>query len=506
MASAHVVKDDTPLLEMRGISKGYPGVQALDSVDFDLRAGEVHALLGENGAGKSTLMKILAGTVQPDRGSIVIAGRPVGAITPNRTHEFGIGMVYQELSLVPTLSVAENIFLGRWPAARGRVRWEAMQRAAQEVLERLDARFSPRRIVRTLSVAEQQLVEIAKALAADVRILLLDEPTSALARKEIERLFDLIRRLKAQGVGIAYVSHRLGEVLELSDRITVLRDGRRIATLPTREVDEAQIVRMMVGRELRAQYPKEPVERGDVVLRVEDLATETGLEGIRFEVRAGEVVGFFGAMGAGRSELARALFGLDRITGGRLYVNGRQVEIGSPADAIRAGIGYLPEDRRQGLVLQLAIPPNVTLASLDRVSRQGFLSARRETELAATAVRELRIATPGLSQRVANLSGGNQQKVALARWIIGQSRILILDEPTRGIDVGAKAEVYALINQLAGRGVGVLVMSSELPEVLGVTDRILVMRRGRIVTEFTQGSADAEAVLRAAIGSEVQHR
>lgn len=489
------------LLELRGICKAFPGVRALDDVDFELNAGEVHALLGENGAGKSTLMKILSGSVAKDAGSIYVRGQRVEIAGPQHAIELGIGMVYQELSLVPTLTVAENIFLGRWERSQGRVRWDRMHRAAQEALERVGCAIDPRRTVRSLSMAEQQLVEIAKVLSRNARILLLDEPTSALSERETERLFDIIRRLKREQVGIVYVTHRLAEVKAISDRVTVLRDGRRIATVNTREVDEADLVRMMVGRELTRQYPKQPATPGAPLLQVRHLHTPTGLTDVSLEVRSGEIVGVFGAMGSGRTELARALFGIDPCRAGEIWVDGRRLHVRRPADAIAAGIGYLTEDRRQGLVLTLPIPPNVTLASLRGVSRYGVLLKRREAELAARMVRDLRIATPDLDRRVGFLSGGTQQKVALARWLVSQARVLVFDEPTRGIDVGAKAEVYALMNELVRAGVGILMLSSELPEVLGMADRIVVMQRGRIVAEFARHDATAEAVMHAAVGA-----
>ncbi|MFZ5822947.1 MAG: sugar ABC transporter ATP-binding protein [Bacillota bacterium] len=491
------------LLELRGISKHYPGVVALNKVDFALLPGEVHALLGENGAGKSTLMKILAGTVQKDEGTIRVGGEAVEITGPHHSQELGIGMVFQELSLVPTLTVAENIFLGRWPQSYGRVRWEVMEQTAREILGRLGADISPRQVVRSLSMAEQQLVEIAKVLSREVKVLLLDEPTSALSQAEAEHLFALVDRLRSDGVGIIYVTHRLGEVMAICDRITVLRDGQRVAEAITSEVDEAALVRMMVGRELARKYPKEHVTPGPVLLRAEGICSQTGLKEIKLELRAGEILGVFGAMGAGRTELARVLFGLDRPTAGRLFVDGQEFRLRTPEDAIRAGIGYLPEDRRQGLVLGLPIPPNVTLASLRRISWMGFLSRSREIALAQKMVQDLRVATSGLDQRVGNLSGGNQQKIALARWIVDEARVLIFDEPTRGIDVGAKAEVYALLSALAKRGAAIMILSSELPEVLGVADRILVMQRGRIMSEFDRETATAEVVLHAAVGAEV---
>ncbi len=491
------------LLELRGISKRFLGVQALDRVDFDLYPGEVHALVGENGAGKSTLMKILSGVVPKDAGVIRLDGREVQITDPQVARQLGIGMVYQELSLIPTLTVAENIFLGGPEWSRGWIDWGQLYRQAGEVLAKLDCAISPRSRVSRLSVAEQQLVEIAKAVSRRVRVLLLDEPTSALSAREAERLFATIRRLKEEGVGIIYVSHRLPEVMALSDRITVLRDGRRIATVRTSEVSEYEVVRMMVGRSLYPARREAETVAQQVLLEVEDVATPTGLKGISFQLRAGEILAVFGAMGAGRTELARALFGLDQISSGRVVVCGRVLARHTPREAVRAGLGYLPEDRRQGLVLLLSITANITLASLGEVARWGVLRAQAEEALAAGVARDLRLALARLGERVAHLSGGNQQKVALARWLISGARVLILDEPTRGIDISAKAEVYAILANLARHGVGILLLSSEVPEVLAVSHRILVMRRGRIVAEFSPAEASADALVGAAVGGEV---
>lgn len=493
------------MLKFENISKRFPGVHALKGVSFELHRGEIHALLGANGAGKSTLMKILSGAVTKDGGRILIDGEEVDIHSPQDAQRLGIGMVYQELSLIPTLSVAENIFIGSPFWAGGRVQWPAMYSQARAILSELGCEISPHRRVETLSMAEQQLVEIGKVMSRQVRIVLFDEPTSALSQGETERLFEILRRLKEKGVGIIYVSHRLPEVLAVSDRVTVLRDGQVVATAPTHQVTEEDLVRMMVGRDLSEGNRLQSSGQGAPVLRVEGLCTPTGLQDVSFELRAGEIVGIFGAMGAGRTELARALFGLDPVTRGEIWVDGEKVRLRSPRDAIRAGIGYLPEDRRMGLVLGLPILVNVTLASLSRVSRLGLLSAREERQLAGPTVAGMGIAESRLTHPVGHLSGGNQQKVALARWLVSRARILIFDEPTRGIDVGAKADVYALLAKLASEGTGIIVMSSELPEVLAVSHRVLVMKRRRIVAEFDRESANAEAVLQAAIGGDAIH-
>ena len=494
-----------PLLKFENISKRFPGVQALKGVDFELYRGEIHALLGANGAGKSTLMKILAGAIPKDGGRILIDGEEVDIHSPQEAQRLGIGMVYQELSLIPTLSVAENIFIGSPFWSGGRVRWPVIYSQAKAILSELGCDISPHRRVDTLSMAEQQLVKIAKVISRQVRIVLFDEPTSALSQRETERLFEILRRLKEKGVGIIYVSHRLPEVLEVSDRVTVLRDGQVVATVMTREVTEEDLVRMMVGRDLTEGHRPASRGQGAPILRVEGLCTPTGLQDVSFELRAGEILGIFGAMGAGRTELARALFGLDPITRGQIWIDGRKLHLRSPRDAIRAGIGYLPEDRRMGLVLGMPILANVTLASLSRVSRLGVLRAREERQLAGPTVTSIGVAESRLTHPVGHLSGGNQQKVALARWLVSGARILIFDEPTRGIDVGAKADVYALLARLASEGTSIIVMSSELPEVLGVSHRVLVMKRRRIVAEFDRESANAEAVLQAAIGGDASN-
>ncbi|MFP3854847.1 MAG: sugar ABC transporter ATP-binding protein [Anaerolineales bacterium] len=490
---------ETLILLMEKINKRYPGVHALEDVDFDLRPGEVHVLLGENGAGKSTLVKILSGSVERDSGRIFIQGEEIGRINPERSQELGVGMVYQELSLVPSLSVAENIYLGHLPQDRlGRVDWGATFEGARRHLAKLGVYINPATLVRDLDVAEQQLVEIARILAYDPQILLLDEPTSALSDEEREQLFTIIRGMRDQGVSVVYISHRLSEVPLVGDRVTVLRDGRRIGTMPVEEADKDTLVEMLVGRELEEQYPKVDSPMGELILRAEDLTLGDTLHGISFELHEGEILGIFGLMGAGQPQLARAIFGLEPKSSGDLYIDGEKIQIDSPGDAIRYGLGYLTRDRRHSLVPRLSVTNNISLAEL---SQAPLLSALRLSSERATAdrfVHELRIQTPSLDQEVMNLSGGNQQKVVLARWLASESRILIFDEPTRGIDVGAKAEVFSLMEALIEEGVGIIMISSEMSEILAMADRILVMRAGQFNAEFQQENATQEKLLRAA--------
>lgn len=490
---------DHPLLRMEQIDKRFPGVRALDHVDFDLYAGEVHVLLGENGAGKSTLMKILSGSVPRDSGRTFIQGEEIRELKPERAQALGIGMVYQEFSLVPSLSVAENIFLGELPRNRmGMVNWPEIFKRAEESLAELGVKIDPHADVRELEVAEQQLTEIARVLTKQPRILLLDEPTSALSDAERKRLFEIIRRLRERGIGIVYITHQLGEVPVIGNRVTVLRDGQAVGTRPVEEADEDTLVRMMVGRKLTEQYPKTPVERGEPILRVESLSLDGVLRDLSFEVHAGEILGVFGLMGAGQARLARALFGLEPQSTGRICINGSAVQIRTAADAIRHGLGFMTRDRQEALVPMLPVPPNVTLARLSQSSLFELLNLQAEEETAAGYVRDLRIDTPSLDRQVMYLSGGNQQKVVVARWLCSESKILIFDDATRGIDVGAKTEVFALMNRLIGRGVGIIMISSDMRELLGMADRILVMRSGEFTAEYERGGATQEDILRSA--------
>ncbi len=492
-----------PVLSMRRITKTYPGVRALESVDLDVRAGEVHALVGENGAGKSTLMKILAGAQPRDAGEILINGKAVVIDTPQKAMDLGVSTIYQEFNLVPYLNAAENIYLGREPRARipGFVDFRVMYREAQEVVDRLGVRLNVRTPVNRLSVAQQQMVEIAKATSRRSSIIVMDEPSATLTEHELASLFTLIRQLKSEGVAIVYISHRLEEVFEIADRVTVLRDGHRIATNAISELTREDIIRLMVGRELTQMIPKVPAPLGEVVLEVRGLQRRDVLHDIDLTIRRGEVVGIAGLVGAGRTELARALFGADPIDAGEVILDGKSVRIKSPQEAIRLGVGLVTEDRKaQGLVLGMVVRENVTLANLGALTRLNFIMAGRERAVARKYVDDLSIRTPSIEQTVQNLSGGNQQKVVLAKWLFTDSKLLIFDEPTRGIDVGAKTEIYQLMNDLAARGVGILMISSELPEVLGMSDRIIVMHEGRIVGDLRASEATQEGIMHLATG------
>ena len=490
-----------PLLEMHGIRKAFPGVVALDGVDLTLHAGEVHVLLGENGAGKSTLMKILSGAYRKDAGAILIAGVEAAIHSPRDALARGIRVIYQELNLVPHLSVAENIFLGLAPTTiPGVIDWRRLHTDTARLLGDLGMPIAPATRVQRLSLAERQMVEIAKALKDDASILVMDEPTSALTSREVDQLFTLIERLIARGVAVVYITHRLDEVYRIGTRVTVLRDGRHVATRRLDETTVPELVRLMANRDLGEHFPKQRTPPGDELLRLERVGRGDALHDITLSVRAGEVVGVAGLLGAGRSELARVIAGADRATTGTIFIKGQPVALRSPAAAIRCGIGLLPEDRKaDGLVALLTVARNIALPHGRRLARFGVLPPGRETALAEPIVRDLRVkATP--TQPVRLLSGGNQQKVVLGKWLAGDARIFVFDEPTRGVDVGAKVEIYHLMNRLTARGAGIIMISSELPELLGMSDRILVMHRGRIQAELDAREATQERVLTAALG------
>lgn len=493
--------ETVPLLRLRGIRKSYPGVVALDGVDFDLRAGEVHVLLGENGAGKSTFVRILSGATTRDAGEMEIDGRAVEIAGPREAQKLGISAIYQEFNLVPQLSAAENIFLGREPARGGVLDRRRLVTDAAALLEGLGVRLDPRTPVQVLGVAQQQMVEVAKALSTQARVLIMDEPTSALTESEIRELFAAMRGLTARGVGIIYISHRMEEIAQVAHRITVFRDGRRVGTVNAGEATISELIRMMAGRELTEHFPRRRGAPGAELLRIEHLSRGPRLRDVSLTLRAGEVVGIAGLLGAGRTELARAVVGADRPESGRVFIQGREVHARGPADTVDRGVGFLPEDRKtQGLVLGLAVQSNLGLPSARRLSRLGVLDARAMTALARKWVDDLRIKTPALAQPVGLLSGGNQQKAVLGKWLATGAQILILDEPTRGIDVGARMEIYELMNRLTDAGAGILMISSDLPEVLGMSDRVLVMREGRIHAEFAAADATQERVLGAALG------
>ena len=499
-----------PLLRMTGIAKGFPGVQALDGVDLEVAAGEIHALLGENGAGKSTLLKILAGAQPPDAGTITFAGEPVVLSSPLDAQARGIVTIYQEFNLVPTLSIAENVFIGREPVhsglGAGIVDWRRMNEEARAITAQVGLEMDPRRLVSDLSVAEQQLVEIARALSVDSRLIVMDEPTSALSDSETARLFAIVGDLKARGIAVIFVTHRLEEVMRICDRLTVLRDGNLVGSAAVGEVDMAGIIRMMVGREVERLFRHRGAhEAGAVALEVEDLAAAgdlldphaTRLADIGFSLRRGEILCLAGLVGAGRTELAQVIFGADPKDRGTIRIDGQPVEIASPIDAIRAGIGLVPEDRKQqALFLTLAVRQNLAITALDSICRRlGFVDRGAETELVERYGGRLNIKMASTEQQIANLSGGNQQKVVLARWLALEPRVLIVDEPTRGIDVAAKAEVHQLLFELADSGIAVLAISSELPEVLTIADRILTMREGRITGEIAGVEASEEKLM-----------
>ena len=493
--------DTTPLLQMRGICKQYPGIQALNDAALEVRAGEVHALLGENGAGKSTLMKILSGAVRRDAGDILLDGKPADPGDPNRARKLGISTIYQELSLVPHLTVAENIFLGkaptRWP---GVLDWPRIRREAARILGGLGVSLDPDAPVRSLRLAQQQMVEVARALADEARILVMDEPTSSLSEREIAQLFEAIRRLTAGGVAVVYISHRMEEVFRIGQRVTVLRDGCHVATRDIADVTVPQLVRLMANRDVSDHYPRRAHACGEELLRVEGLGSGA-LRDVSFVLRRGEILGIAGLVGAGRTRLARAIAGADRVDRGRIVIRGTTVRIGSPADAARARIAFLPEDRKQqGLVLGLAVERNVAMSHLRALSRFGVMDRRRERREAQQAIADLRIRTQGPEQAVVHLSGGNQQKVVLAKWLAARADIFIFDEPTRGIDVAARHDIYLLMNRLVEEGAGVMMISSDLPEVLGMSDRVLVMRAGAVQAELSAGDATETAVLQAALG------
>jgi ribose transport system ATP-binding protein len=491
-----------PVLEMRGIRKQFPGVLALDGVDLTLLPGEVHVLLGENGAGKSTLMKVLSGAYRKDAGEILIEGRDAAIHSPRDAMARGVRTIYQELNLVPRLSVAENIFLGSVPTRwLGVIDWTRLHAQTAALLADLGMSINPATLLYRLSLAERQLVEIAKALAdATSRVLIMDEPTSALTAREVDRLFALIERLTARGVAIVYITHRLDEVYRIGQRVTVMRDGRRIATLALGETSVGDLVHMMANRDVGDHFPKVRHPRGPALLRVDRVSRAAVLTDVSLTLHAGEILGIGGLMGAGRTELARVIAGADRADRGDVTLDGRAVVLRSPRHAIRRGIGLLPEDRKaDGLVAGLTVERNIALPHGARVSRLGVVPRRAEAALAQPIVAELRVkATP--TQLVRLLSGGNQQKVVLGKWLAGDARVFIFDEPTRGVDVGAKVEIYNLMNRLTGKGAGIIMISSELPELLGMSDRILVMCRGRIQAEFDAAGVTQEQVLAAALG------
>ena len=488
------------ILELRKISKSFSGVEVLHEVSFALRPGEVHALLGENGAGKSTLVKIITGVHQPYKGEIILNGETVRFGDARDSRQAGIAAIYQELSLFPDLDVAENIFVGRQPvAAGGRVDWRKLYAEAGRLLESLGVKLDLKHKARTLSIAQQQMVEIARAFSINARILIMDEPTSSLTLHEVDDLFRLVRRLRAQGTAIIFISHRLEELFEIADRVTVLRDGTYVNTKPMNELTRDDLIRMMVGRTINNLFPKQDVRAGDVILRVENLTRDGSFYDVSFELRRGEILGLAGLVGAGRTNVARAIFGVEPPTGGRIEIDGRQVTINSPQRAIELGLAYVPEDRQlHGLIPDMPLTPNISLPMLQHYAQAGWLQEKRERKSAFEAARQMEVRANNIWQLARELSGGNQQKIVLAKWLSTKPRILILDEPTRGIDVGTKAAVHGLMSQLAGEGLAILMISSELPEILGMSDRVLVMREGYVTGHFSRAEATQENIISAA--------
>ena len=500
-----------PILKLTNITKQFPGVLALDDVQFDICPGEVHALLGENGAGKSTLIKIASGVYQPDKGQIFIDDEPVRFSNPREAQARGIATIYQELLLYPELSVAENIFMGHTPRTRfGAIDWPAMRQRSLELLASLNIHdMDVTTKVGQLTVGNRQRVEIAKALSMNARVLIMDEPTAAITESDVERLFEIVELLKEREVGIIYISHRLHEVFEIGDRVTVLRDGKHIATKPVSETSEDDLIRMMVGRTIDNLFPKEEAPIGDVVLEVRNLNRKPMTHNISFQLRAGEIVGLAGLIGSGRSELAHVIFGYTPAESGTILIEGKEIKIKRPAQAMRYGIAYLPEDRgTQGLIREMTIRENTSITVLNELSRATFIDRQAELQLARRTIQQLGIRAYGPHQLVGKLSGGNQQKVVVGKWLATHPKILIVDEPTRGIDVGSKAEIHRLLSELAKQGLAILMISSELPEILGMSDRILVMREGEIVAEFSRDEATQENIGAAMMGdlSKNNHR
>jgi rhamnose transport system ATP-binding protein len=492
-----------PLLQLTNVTKSFGAVRALRGVSFELRAGEVHALLGENGAGKSTLIKVITGAHQTDSGTMEIAGQPARHLTPAAAHKLGIACIYQQPALFPDLTVAENIGLRLEPVTAGRrVNWAERRSRAGQLLQRIGAELAPEAEVRRLSMPEQQLVEIACALGAGARIVIMDEPTASLTKKEVELLFAVIRDLRAQGVGTIYISHRLEEIFSVADRVTVLRDGESVGTNQVDQIKEAQLIRMMVGREVSTIYPPSESQPGEVVLSLQGLGCEaSGVHDVSLEARAGEVLGLAGLVGAGRTELGRILFGITPSDAGEIRFRGRQIVIRSPQEAVAHGIAYVPEDRRRhGVILEMPIAHNITMAVHRTLFPGAWLRFGAEEQVALQFIRDLAVKTSGPEAPGASLSGGNQQKVSLARWLATKPKVLILDEPTQGVDVGAKSEIHKIIRQLAAQGLAVLMISSDLPEILGMSDRIAVMRGGTITATLESKTASAHDVMATALG------
>jgi len=491
------------VLELKNIYKSFGGTQALSDISFDLKPGEVHALIGENGAGKSTMIKIMTGVHQPDSGDIILKNKIVKFKNASVSYDNKIAAIYQEASLFPELTVAENIFMGHHEVSKftKTIKWGNVFKESQKIIKQLELELDPRRLVKTLGIAEKQIVEIIKALSANSEILIMDEPTSALTSEEVDDLFKIIKNLKKSGTAIIYISHRMEEIFNIADRVTVIRDGKIIDTKKVEEVDEKDLVKMMVGKDLGNYFPRDNVEIGDTILKVENLLRFGEFKDISFDLKEGEILGISGLVGAGRTEIVRTIFGVEKLEGGSIYVFGKKVKINNPVDALNLGIAYLSESRGEyGLVLGLSILQNITLAILNKISSRGWLNKKKENEIAKKYFDLLKIKANSLNQNVGSLSGGNQQKVALAKWLAANAKILILDEPTRGVDIGTKTAVHALMNDLTKEKIGIIMISSELPEIMGMSDRIIVIYEGKVIKEFKREEATKEKVISASVG------
>ncbi len=491
------------ILELRKINKAFPGVKALTDVDLDLKKGEVLALVGENGAGKSTLMKILSGAYKKDSGSIIFDGQEVEIQSPIHSEELGIAIIYQELNLIQRVTVAENIYLGRYPKQNGVIQWKQMNDDSQKLMEELGLQINVRAMLRELSLAQQQLIEIAKAVSTNAKVIIMDEPTSSLSQSETEILFRIIKKLKAKGTSMIFITHRLDEIYEVCDRMTILRDGCYIGSRDVADVTKSEMIEMMIGRKLTNQYPSRNCEIGETILEVKNLSDGgKRVKNVSFQAHAGEVLGFAGLVGAGRTETMRIIFGADKKAGGDIFIRGQKVEIKNPRDAIKQGIGFVTENRKEeGLFLRSSVKVNTVMVALKKILKAGlYFDFKKEREYAEEYVKRLHTATPSVNQRVMFLSGGNQQKVVLAKWLLSDSDIIIFDEPTRGIDVGAKREIYEIINQLVADGRTVIVVSSDQEEVMGICDRIIVMHEGVITGEVTKDQFSQSTIGQLSVG------
>ena len=501
-----IMQDSIPLLEARNITKSYPGTLALDKVSFELAPGEVHALVGENGAGKSTLMLILAGVLRPDAGKLYLNGNPIELRDPHHAQEMGISIVFQELALCSNMSVAENIFTNNQPITRAKlIKFNEMFEQARQLLKSYGMEVNPRAPLRNYNLAVQQIVEITRAIHRNARVLLLDEPTSALGKNETEQLFRVIRSLRNNGTGIVYVSHKIDEVFTISDRITVLKDGKLVATFPTSETNQQQVVHMMVGREFDRLFQKRELVKGEPALETRHLSGR-GFEDINMTAFSGQVLGLYGLTGSGRSELARAIFGMDSTVSGEILLGGRSVRINNPEQAMRQGIAFIPDDRKiDGLFLEMSLINNIAVTNLQQISDRELINNHRLRQLAQSAVHQLQIKALSLEQQIKYLSGGNQQKVLFSKWLARNPKVLIADEPTRGVDVSTKADIHALLYNLARQGAAVIMISSELPEIMRLSDRVAVMREGRLVGEFRSEETTEEQIVTSAIGAATAH-